>query len=93
MKNILEQLDAEMRSETSSNIASAQLLCLMADLIDEKSDAQIVAAVVDLHSGDAKAAMQWLIVSRSAIAGVLKMLVLLVALDSKERENTGGVSK
>jgi SpoVK/Ycf46/Vps4 family AAA+-type ATPase len=93
MKKHLEMMDAELHSELAMNSYEAKLLRKLAELIDGRSTAQIVAVLMDAHQKNAKEAMAFLIESRRHIAASLQLLVLNVALEAKEQELTGGCAK
>lgn len=93
MKLSLAKFDAELQAELAMTTYHAKLLRLLADTVENRSYAQIASVMVAAHGDDAKAAISWLIEVRRDIAGALKMLVLQVALESKEQEHVRGLGK
>ncbi len=93
MKLSLEKFDAELATELEMNAYLAKLMMFLAELVRSRSHAQIAGEMMNIHSGDTKEAIDWLVEARRDIAQVLKVMVLHIALESKEQMNSRGLGQ
>lgn len=76
-----------MEADLAANARMANLFELLADLRKQHpTDAQLAAHLVDNAGGDWRKAAELLISMRDAVAIHLRLIVLSVALEGKERE-------
>lgn len=76
-----------MEADLAANDRMANLLELLADLRKQHpTDAQLAGHLIDASGGDWRKAADLLIAMRDAVHVHLRMLVLTVALEGKERE-------
>jgi len=76
-----------MEADLAANDRMANLLELLADLRKQHpTDAQLAAHLIDTAGGDWRKAVDLLVAMRDAVHVHLRMLVLTVALEGKERE-------
>lgn len=88
--NSLQTMDAQLPKEIAINTCNARLLRLLADCLDNRSDAQVAAVMFELHDHDAKKAIGWLAGVQRDIFHTIKVMALCVALEGKERDITRG---